>query len=110
MDLWYIFACLSLDLLKVNGLHSFIATNNWITNSGASILREKILSEAQLLEFIDFGDYKVFETASIQTMVYLIKKTENKHRGMTEYKRIQDRNIMAVRQMLYGLYTHIQKQ
>ncbi|MBT9169279.1 MAG: Type IIS restriction enzyme Eco57I [Syntrophomonadaceae bacterium] len=93
MDLWYIFACLSLDLLKTGGLHSFIAPSNWITNSGASILREKILSESQLLEFIDFGDYKVFETASIQTMVYLIKKTENKHRGMTRYKRIQDKNI-----------------
>jgi adenine-specific DNA-methyltransferase len=93
MDLWYIFACLSLDLLKQGGLHSFIATNNWITNSGASILRKKILSEAQLLEFIDFGDYKVFETASIQTMVYLLKKTEKQHKGEIKYRRILKRDI-----------------
>lgn len=93
MDLWYIFACLSLDLLKVGGLHSFIATTNWITNSGASKLRKKILSESQLLEFIDFGDYRVFEKAGIQTMIYLLKRQKKKHKGSTVYRRIQKRKI-----------------
>ncbi len=93
MDLWYIFACLSLDLLKIGGLHSFIAPNNWITNSGASILRKKILSETQLLEFIDFGDYRVFETAGIQTMVYLLKKTDKPHKGEIRYRRILKKDI-----------------
>jgi adenine-specific DNA-methyltransferase len=87
MDIWYIFACLSIDLMKTGGLHSFIATNNWITNSGASILRQKLLKEAQVHEFVDFGDYHVFNTASIQTMIYLIQKTGTVHQGRTAYRR-----------------------
>ena len=80
MDLWYIFASLSIDLLRHNGLHSFIAQNNWITSAGASFLRKKILSESELIKFIDFKDFKVFTEAGIQTMIYVIRKNQvNKH-------------------------------
>lgn len=88
MDIWYMFACLAIDLLKPGGLHSFIATNNWPTNAGASILRQKILSETQIIEFVDFGEYRVFETAGIQTMVYLVKKTGKPHSGPIRYRRL----------------------
>ena len=74
MDLWYAFACISLDMIRSGGLHSFIATNNWVTNSGAKILREKINSEATIVNYVDFSDYKVFSSASIQTMIYIMKK------------------------------------
>jgi adenine-specific DNA-methyltransferase len=93
MDLWYIFACWSLDLLKTGGFHSFIAPNNWITNYGASKLRDKILSESQTVEFVDFGDYKVFETAGIQTMIYLVKKSGKPQRGKIYYRRITKAKI-----------------
>ncbi|KPK51731.1 MAG: hypothetical protein AMS22_10440 [Thiotrichales bacterium SG8_50] len=93
MDIWYIFACHSLDLLKEGGLHSFIATNNWITNAGASILRTKIGTETRFLKFVDFGDFRVFKTASIQTMIYLLQKNQRsptvdgiRYRRITEPK------------------------
>ena len=53
---------------------SFIATNNWVTNAGASKLRNKILKESLLVSLIDFQDYMIFESASIQTMVMLLVK------------------------------------
>ena len=87
-DIWYIFACLAIDLLKPGGLHSFIATNNWITASGASLLRHKVLSETQLHEFLDFGDYKVFDAAGIQTMIYMLEKTGTPHEGPVRYRRV----------------------
>ena len=77
MDLWYFFGCLGIDLLKEGGIETFIATNNWVTNDGASILRNKIIKDSTIINFIDFGDYKIFETASIQTMVYVIQKRES---------------------------------
>jgi len=89
-DIWYAFACLAIDLLKDGGLHSFIATNNWNTNAGARILRRKILTEAQLIEYLDFGDHRVFETAGIQTMVYLLRKTPKGHHGRVRFARITD--------------------
>jgi hypothetical protein len=78
MDLWYGFACKMIDILKPNGIECFIAQNNWITSAGASILRKKVLEETKILNFVDFGNYKVFNTAGIQTMIYLLKNKKNK--------------------------------
>jgi hypothetical protein len=75
MDLWYMFSCIALDLLKNNGIECFIAQNNWVTSSGASIMRNKIIEDAQILSLVDFGDFKIFENAGIQTMVMLFKKS-----------------------------------
>ncbi|KQS93021.1 N-6 DNA methylase [Chryseobacterium sp. Leaf394] len=75
MDIWHFFACYFIDMLKNNGgIQCFIAQNNWITSSGASKLRSKILKETQMISFIDFGNYKVFQNAGIQTMIYVVKK------------------------------------
>lgn len=75
MDIWYGFACKALDLLKDNGVECFIAQNNWITSVGASKLREKVLKETEIKLFTDFWNYKVFASAGIQTMIYLLKKS-----------------------------------
>jgi hypothetical protein len=74
MDVWYLFADVGLDFLKQGGVLSFIATNNWVTNAGASKIRNKIIRSSQLLSLIDFRDYMVFESSSIQTMVMVLKK------------------------------------
>jgi len=75
MDIWYFFGSIGFDFLKSEGVECFIATNNWISNAGASKFRNKVMSDSQILQFIDFGNFKVFETTGIQTMVYLLKKT-----------------------------------
>lgn len=93
MDLWTLFACISIDLLKDGGVMSFIAPNNWVSNAGASIFRDKILTDGQLRVFVDFGDYKVFEQAGIQTMVYVFEKERPKPKYSVEYLRIADKNI-----------------
>ena len=83
MDLWYFFACSTLDHLNPStGVLCFIATNNWTTNSGASILRKNIATRCTIEELIDFGSYKVFGGADIQTMIMLL----NNHSNNTEYQ------------------------
>jgi len=94
MDLWYAFACKSIDLLKTGGYHSFIATNNWITSQGASILRNKILNETIIMKFIDFADFKVFQNASIQTMIYVVKKEKPNKKYKVKYTKILNKNIL----------------
>jgi adenine-specific DNA-methyltransferase len=93
MDLWYAFACFSIDILKKGGFHSYIATNNWITSAGASILRNKILEETKILKFIDFADFKVFQNASIQTMVYILKKEKSYKPYKVKYTKVINKNI-----------------
>jgi adenine-specific DNA-methyltransferase len=102
MDIWYVFACLAVDLLQEGGLHSFIATNNWTTSSGARILRRKLLSETRLHEFVDFGDFKVFENAGIQTMIYLVQKDRGGNTGATHYRRVVEAKRADVPGMLGG--------
>ncbi len=94
MDIWYFFACFCIDMLKDNGgIQCFIAQNNWITSSGAAKLRNKIVQETEMLSFIDFGNYKVFQSAGIQTMIYVVKKTTPREKYTTNYARLLVDNI-----------------
>lgn len=93
MDLWTMFACISIDLLKDNGIVGFIAPSSWVSNAGASIMRNKIISEGELKTFIDFGDYKVFEQAGIQTMIYVFEKRIPSQKYYVEYLKIEDKDI-----------------
>ena len=93
MDLWYIFACQGIDYLKEKtGILSFIATNNWVTNSGASILRKKVLEDTQILKLIDFGSYMIFDTASIQTMIMIFSKNKLTSTYEFDYRRLTGSN------------------
>jgi hypothetical protein len=93
MDLWYGFSCTMIDNLKENGLLCFIAQNNWTTSSGASILRNKILKETEIKIFTDFNNYKVFETAGIQTMVFLLQKKSPENKYGIKYSVLQKDDI-----------------
>ncbi len=93
MDFWYLFTCKAIDLLKENGLHSFIAQNNWITSAGASILRNKILTETEMLSFFDFNEFKVFKDAGIQTMVFVLEKIKPPKRYSLDYFKVIDKKI-----------------
>jgi len=94
MDLWYFFGSLAIDIVKKEeGLIGYIAPNNWITNDGASKFRDIVFQNGKLLEFIDFGDFKVFDTAGIQTMIYIMKNTVDNSRYSLKYSKIIDKKI-----------------
>lgn len=102
MDIWYGFACKGIDLIKEGGVECFIAQNNWTTSAGASILREKVLSETEIKSFVDFGNYKVFKSAGIQTMINTLKKVTkniqeeyNVRYSFLEDERIDEKNISS---------------
>jgi len=93
MDIWTMFGCVGIDLLKEGGILSFIAPSSWISNSGASIFRNKALKEGELFNYVDFGDYKVFENASIQTMIFDYKKNDPRESYNINYLKINDKDI-----------------
>jgi adenine-specific DNA-methyltransferase len=88
MDLWTYFGCLGIDFVKVAGVVTFIAPNNWVTNAGARIFRNKVLDSGRLLNYVDFRDYNVFESASIQTMVYTYQKGPAPKQYTFHYRRM----------------------
>lgn len=88
MDIWYLFTCNCIDLLKDNGSLCFIATNNWTTSFGASILRNKVIKETRICKLIDFGAVMMFESASIQTMIMLFNKDKVTDDYSFDYRRL----------------------
>ncbi len=93
MDIWYLFGSLSIDLLKESGLHSFIAQNNWVTSFGASKFRDKVLSETEIISFVDFNEFKVFQDSEIQTMIYVVRKKKPSISYKVHYYLVKDNNI-----------------
>ncbi len=88
MNIWYHFVGIGLEILKQNRVLSFIATNNWTTNAGAEKLRNILLRETQFISLIDFGDYRVFESADIQTMIMCFKKIISPNQYFFDYRKI----------------------
>jgi len=76
MDIWYMFMADGIKILNQKGLLNFIAPNNWVTNSGASKVRNFMLENSKFVQLIDFTNYMVFDTASIQTMIMLFEKNK----------------------------------
>ncbi len=76
MDIWYMFTCDGIKLLKTHGILNFIAPNNWTTNAGASKMRNFMLQNSQFIQLVDFGSYMVFDTSSIQTMIMQFVKNK----------------------------------
>ncbi len=88
MDIWYMFLANGIKLLKPNGILNFIAPNNWTTNSGASKTRNFVLENAKILQLVDFANFMVFDSASIQTMIMEFVKEKSDNYSF-DYKRIK---------------------
>lgn len=95
MDIWTLFACRAIDLLKDGGYFSFIAPSSWIGSAGASLFRSKILNSGEIIKFIDFNDFKVFKDASIQTMIFVFQKKKPRKSYKLKYAKITDRNTSS---------------
>ena len=93
MDIWYMFACKGLDMVKNSkGLVTFIAQNNWVTSDGASKMRDKVIKDAQILSLIDFGSFKIFES-DIQTMIMIFRKNTDSDSYSFDYRRLHGRDL-----------------
>lgn len=94
MDLWYFFGGLALDITKPgNGIVGLIAPNNWITNDGASKFRNRITQDAQIEKFVDFGNFKVFDQAGIQTMIAVIRSSSKNPEYEIRYSRLLNSSV-----------------
>jgi adenine-specific DNA-methyltransferase len=88
MDIWYLFACQGIDHLKDDGTLTFIAQNNWVTSYGASKMRNKVITDTRIIALVDFGDYKIFETSGIQTMVMVFRKDRTTDNYRFDFRRV----------------------
>jgi len=72
-DLYVYFVELSHNLLRDNGIFSFIVANKWMRANYGEPLR-KWLKQQNIEEIIDFGDLPVFETARTYPCILRLSK------------------------------------
>ena len=104
MDIWYLFACKGIDLLRNNtGILTFIAQNNWVTSYGASKMRNKVIQDTRIINLVDFCDYKIFESAGIQTMIMIFQRDSKGDNYSFDYRRLteKDTNFEDMLNLLY---------
>jgi methylase of polypeptide subunit release factors len=72
-DLFVPFIERGIDLASNDGVVSFIVKNSLLGSKYAESIR-KLMSSHRLEEMLDFGQVKVFESASVSTCVFRLKK------------------------------------
>jgi hypothetical protein len=75
-DLYTYFFEKSYQLLKNKGHSCFIASNKWMRAKYGEKLRNFFKNKTQVMKLINFGGYKVFETATVDTNIMLFQKRE----------------------------------
>ena len=73
-DLYIVFYELGFNLLKENGILSYITSNKWFKAKYGKELREYLLKNTNILKIIDYNGVKIFETATVDSCVCIIKK------------------------------------
>ena len=63
MDLFYYFYHLALNLCKKGGVVEFITTNYFVTADSAIKLRNDFKDRSDVIEIINFNEFKIFESA-----------------------------------------------
>ncbi len=73
-DLFVYFYELAYNILKENGLNGFICSNKFFRAKYGKNLRELILTKTSIKNIVDFSGVKVFEDASVDSAITILKK------------------------------------
>lgn len=103
MDFWYFFTSKGIELLHEYGFISFIAPNNWMTTSGGKNMRAHIANSGKIVRFVTFNNVMSFESASQQTMIFLIQKQEMHEPYKFDYKAVGNRQLNSAELNTYLL-------
>ncbi|MCT7536193.1 BREX-1 system adenine-specific DNA-methyltransferase PglX [Aliarcobacter butzleri] len=89
-DLYVYFVELGLNLLKENGLFSYIFPNKWLKTSYGKPLRQ-LLKTYNIQSIIDFGDLQIFDGATTYPLILTISKSnQNEYFKSCQLKEINE--------------------
>lgn len=77
-DIYILFLERAAKILKTDGILSFIIPSSFLNQNYAKILRKWFLSEFEIENLDDLSNVKVFEGATIQSAVIVVRKTKSK--------------------------------
>ena len=65
-------------LLRNKGVLTFITSNKWMRANYGKLTRKYFAEKTNPLQIVDFGGYKVFESATVDTNILIFEKAKNK--------------------------------
>ncbi|MGJ0124846.1 type IIG restriction enzyme/methyltransferase [Campylobacter coli] len=77
-DIYTYFYELGFNILKSNGVLSFITSNKYTRAGYGEALREFLLKNVSILDYIDLNGIKVFDSATVDTSILSFEKLKNK--------------------------------
>ncbi|EAJ5709521.1 class I SAM-dependent DNA methyltransferase [Campylobacter lari] len=101
-DIYTYFYELGFNVLKQNGVLSFITSNKYTRAGYGEALREFLLKNTTLLEYIDLNGIKVFDSATVDTSILSFEKAKTKDNKFkylapsTELLKENDFNIESI--------------
>lgn len=81
-DIYTLFYEMGINNLHKNGILCYITSNKWMRSGYGEFLRNYFIDETQPIFLIDLGS-KAFESATVDTNIILIEKTEYKEQVAT---------------------------
>ncbi|MGI7737550.1 class I SAM-dependent DNA methyltransferase [Campylobacter jejuni] len=77
-DIYTYFYELGFNVLKENGILSFITSNKYTRAGYGGALREFLLKNVKFLEYTDLNGIKVFDSATVDTSILCFEKSKSK--------------------------------
>ena len=77
-DIYTLFYEKGIDLLKENGILSFITSNKWLRSGYGEKLRDYLLENSNPILLIDLGS-NIFDSATVDTNILILKKYINNY-------------------------------
>lgn len=87
-DLYTYFYELGVDILKADGLLSYIVTNKWMRSGYGASLRAFFASHTVFEDIIDFGHAPIFEDADVFPCIVSVRKDDASDRELTDDVRV----------------------
>ena len=77
-DIYCLFYELGINILKPNGLLSFITSNKWMRAGYGSEMRKYCVEFSNPIQLIDFSGFKVFDAATVDVNIIMSQRSDYK--------------------------------
>jgi type I restriction-modification system DNA methylase subunit len=105
-DMYQLFYEQGMNVLCQNGCLCFITSNKWMRAGYGEKTRKFLSEKAQTIQLIDFAGQKVFESATVDVNIILIKKAEQSQ-GETSACIIKEKRINNLTDYVRQARTHV---
>ncbi|WP_313189140.1 Eco57I restriction-modification methylase domain-containing protein [Sphingobacterium sp.] len=75
-DIYCLFYEQGFNLLKSNGILTYITSNTWMRTKFGELLRSFLSKQTQTISLLNFEDTKIFRTATVETNIILSKNCQ----------------------------------